>query len=157
METSSNTEKTVSPFRQILILVILAGALFIIEREFSNFLGKRAVSKSGMESLEISKAFELGQQDNKRLLVNFSAYWCGYCRSFESGTLSDNAVQEFIQNRFHYVRLEHTDKKLREWFDKYQIYGFPTVLIISPEGTIVSQVSADEDPTRFLAQFEKKS
>ena len=142
-----------SPTRQFLILIILAASIFLIEREFSVWLGKRAVTNSGMPSLEIEEAFKLAKNDGNPLLVNFSAYWCGYCRSFENGALANPEVQEFVQKQFHYVRLEHTDKSMRHWFDRYEVIGFPTLLIIAPGGYSLDQVQAIDNPEKFLAQF----
>ncbi len=86
-------------------------------------------------------------------MVNFSAYWCGYCRAFEKGTLSNTQVQKTILDNFHYVRLEHTESEQRLWFDRYQVTGFPTVLIISPDGVVTGQLNPSEDANTFIKQI----
>lgn len=151
--SQSHEKKKTSLIRQFLILVVIGVSLFLVQREFSIWQGKRAVSNSGMPSLTINKALALAELDNKPLMVNFSAYWCGYCRAFERGSLANREVQTAIQQRFHYVRLEHTNPEDRKWFDHYQIFGFPTVLIVSPSGEILGQIVALREPSKFLNQL----
>jgi len=146
------SQKT-SLFRQFLILVVVGISIVLIQREFSIWLGKRAVDESRMTSLTIESALALAQKDNKPLMVNFSAYWCSYCRAFEKTSLSDEEVQTTIKERFHYVRLEHTEPSDRKWFDRYQVFGFPTVLIVSPAGEFIDQIATYNKPQDFLKQI----
>ena len=154
--THTQDKKQISLIRQFLILAVIGISLFLIQREFSIWQGKRAVSNSGMPSLTINKALTLAEIDNKPLMVNFSAYWCGYCRAFERGSLADLDVQTAIQQRFHYVRLEQTKPEDRKWFDHYKIFGFPTVLIVSPSGEIIDQIVALREPNEFLNQLRQQ-
>jgi len=149
--------RPLSRIKKIAIFFVVIAAGLLAEREFSIWLGKQAVAKNNLPALSLEQALILSQRDGKPLLVNFSAYWCGYCRAFEKGTLANPRVQESIQQSFHYLRLEYTNKADKRWFNHYQIYSFPSLLILDSNGKQIATARAEQQAQAFLAEINRQT
>lgn len=139
--------------RKLLILIICCLSIVYIERQVSILWGKYAVQNSELRSYNFAQAIGQTGIAKKKILLNFSAYWCGACRQFERKILADKDVQTAIEENFLYVRLEQTDEQHDALFERYNITAYPTLLVADALGTPIEPIVATTQKENFLAQI----
>ena len=82
---------------------------------------------------------EAGQQlpvaDGKLMVIDFNATWCGPCRKFAPHF---DKVAEKYSSKAKFVRVDVD--KLPQLAAMYGVQGIPTVIYISPDGTVDQSV-----------------
>jgi thioredoxin:protein disulfide reductase len=84
----------------------------------------------------------LARTEGKPMMVDFRADWCVACKELEHDTFSDPRVIELAQN-FVTVRVDATDRtaEIRDLEETYGIIGLPWVAFVSPEGTVLADLT----------------
>ena len=114
------------------------------------------------EALKSAKA-------NKRYVVAvFSGSdWCGWCKKLEKEILSTETFRKGATGRYELVYIdnprnknllsEHGKKNNSELTSKYDIHGFPTVLILDADGKKVAEMGYDAGgPKKYLEKIEEE-
>ncbi len=107
---------------------------------------------------------------NKRYVVAvFSGSdWCTWCKKLEEEILSTEAFRKGAVGKYELVYIdnprnkdllsEHGKKNNRKLTSKYEIGGFPTVLILDAEGEEVAKLGYDKNgPERYLEKIEEET
>ena len=82
------------------------------------------------------QAFEEARRQDKPILLSLSAVWCHWCHVMDETTYSDEAVIQYINDRFVPVRVDNDqrpDINLR-----YNMGGWPTTAFLTPDGEILT-------------------
>ena len=61
--------------------------------------------------VSIEEAYELAQQDGKKILIDFYTDWCGWCKKLDADTYSKSAVIEYINETYHAVKFDAERKE----------------------------------------------
>jgi len=93
-------------------------------------------------------ALALAKQQNKPLLLAFSAPWCPYCRQMQKTAYVDPHVVE-ISRRFIPVRID-TDNH-PALVEKYAVGPIPAYFILAPDGARLAQSVGATPPADFAA------
>lgn len=140
------------PFwQQALLVLVLLGLFLVLERQFQNFLGKRAIAFANLPQQNLGQALEKSAADGKPVLANFSALWCGSCRTLERQVLADPAVREQILSGYHYARVEYEDPEQAKWFRRFKVDSFPVLIRI--DGRMMRTLQTTYDAAAFLEQI----
>lgn len=99
---------------------------------------------------DLNQALADARQKNRLLLIYFSGSdWCGYCRVLDAEVFSKPRFQEFAEANLVTVQadfpqakpqpeaLQIQNERLQRQF---QVEGFPTLLVFSPEGELIAQL-----------------
>ena len=117
------------------------------------------------------KAAETAKKENKFMLVDFSGSdWCGWCVKLDNEVFKKTEFEEFAKENIVCVMLDFPQtKKLEESLvnqnkalkKKYNVKGFPTVLILNPDGEVVEktgyQKGGPEKYVAFIKEVIKKN
>ena len=108
-----------------------------------------AFAAEWMTDFEAAKA--KAAQENKAVLVDFTGSdWCGYCIKLRKEVLDKPAFEEYAADKFVLVEVDMPRQKqlppaLAEQNQKlcaqYGIQGFPTLLVLTPEGKVMGGFS----------------
>ena len=86
---------------------------------------------------QIADALALASKDNKRVLVQFGANWCGWCHKLHALFDSDKDISAFLQKNYVVVMVD-IDKKHNADVDlKYGHpikHGLPVIVILDSAG-----------------------
>ena len=113
-------------------------------------LGRAAFAATGLPERTWSEVQSLAREQNKPLLLDFSAYWCGYCRQLDREVLSDERVKTRIDEHYIFVRLDSENLDTIGLMRQYGVQGFPTLIITAADGTLLRQLPSSAEPDAFL-------
>lgn len=139
------------------ILAALAGVallgvlvLAVLWMTSPNQLGRAAFAATGLPKRTLAEAQQLSRETSKPLLINFSAYWCGFCRKLDRMVMVDERVKARINEKYVFVRLDSEDPQTRTLMRTYGVHVFPTLLVAQADGTPVRFISLAYEPDNFL-------
>ena len=100
-------------------------------------------------------SFDDGQaaarRDHKRLLVDFMAEWCGWCKKMDQEVYSLPAVAALGRD-FVFVRID-VDKQ-PEVARRYQVTAYPTVIVMDGEARALKTIVGYEPAPEFLKDIQ---
>lgn len=100
---------------------------------------------------DFDKAVEVAKAQKKNLLVDFTGSdWCGWCKKLHAEVFSQPefvaaAPKDFVLVALDYPHAPEIKAKVpnpqrnAELAAKYGIQGYPTIMVLSPEGEVVAQ------------------
>jgi len=107
-------------------------------------------------------------KENKPVMIDFYAVWCGPCKMLDRKTYSDPAVTAF-SNKFLNARFDAEKGEGRELARRFKVMNYPTIIFLKPDGTEIDRQIGYLGPREFLklmrdyyngvntlAYFEKK-
>ena len=98
-------------------------------------------------STDYKKAQEEAKTSHKLVLLNFTGSdWCGYCIQLDRAILSQPQFKDYATKNLVLVELDfprrkaqpaETRKQNQELAERYQIEGFPTLVVLNGDGKTV--------------------
>lgn len=95
----------------------------------------------------LDSALQEARKTKRPLLVYFSTVWCGPCQIMKRTTFKDANV---IRESKRWVMVSIDGDKQPKVATKYKIDGYPTMLILKPNGTIVSRAGGEMSAKAWL-------
>lgn len=124
-----------------------------------------AIAASGWSD-DYDKAVAQAKTDKKMVLLDFTGSdWCGWCIKLDKEVFSKPKFKEYAKENLVLVEVDFPQgkrlpKKTKEQNEKLKaehgIRGFPTIVVLDPEGKKVGQLGYMEGgPEAFIAALEK--
>ncbi len=121
---------------------------------------------SSVEALEwetdFKKALSAAKASGKYIMLDFSGSdWCGWCIKLEKEVFSQDAFKDFAEKNLVCVLVDFPRKKMqtgeqkqqnRDLATKYGIRGYPTIIILSPDGEPVDMTGYLQGGSRNYVQ-----
>jgi thioredoxin-related protein len=105
--------------------------------------------EAGEWETDFEKASRAAKASGKHMLLDFSGSdWCGWCMRLDKEVFSQDTFKDYAKKYLVLVNLDFPRKKklseeLRKQNDalakKYRVRGYPTVLLLSPDGKLVGR------------------
>jgi thioredoxin-related protein len=96
---------------------------------------------------DLLKAKEQAKQENKLILLDFTGSdWCGWCIKLHHDTFSKQEWADYAKKNLVLVEVDfpHTKEQPESLKNanaalqsKYSVNGFPTIIVLKPDGTVV--------------------
>lgn len=104
-----------------------------------------AADQSGIWQSDYDAALKQAAAENKYVLVSISGLeWCGWCKALENEVFSKPEFIAYAKDNLICVLLDFNSsgratnaefaKQHEMLLEKFQVQGFPTVLILNPQG-----------------------
>jgi thioredoxin-related protein len=113
---------------------------------------------------DYAKAEQLAEELDRPMLLDFTGSdWCGWCMKLDDEVFSKPEFKKYAKENLILVKLDFPKQKelppaIKEQNDKllrkYSIRGFPTLIILSPDGEKIGQMGYMKGgPDPFLKQL----
>ena len=135
--------------RKILTWVGIAALVYFGNVQLQTWLGHRALAKTGLEIHSLEEGLSLAASSDRLVLASVSAIWCSSCRTFDSKVLSDEGVRRLIDEGFVFVRLEYESDEGKAFRERYDVEGFPRLLVLDANAEVVAYLPTVYDPAAF--------
>jgi protein disulfide-isomerase len=138
-------------FLSILMIVALTSMAF-------------ATKEGWLDDLEKAKA--QAKAENKKILLDFTGSdWCGWCKKLDKEVFSQQAWKDYAAKHLVLVEVdfprgfqlpEATKKQNDELAKKFQIQGYPTIIITTASGNKRGELGYVEGgPEAFIKELKK--
>jgi thioredoxin-related protein len=120
---------------------------------------------------DYQKAQQEAKANNKLLFINFTGSdWCGFCILLDRQVFSRSEFKDYASKNLVLLEIDFprpggdrwkaqsdgVKKQNQELAMKYQIFGFPTIVVVNGEGKLVGALGYMEGgPSAFIAELEK--
>ena len=95
--------------------------------------------------LTLEQALEKAKAENKFVLINFHTKTCGPCKKMEKTVFPNPICGEFVNKHFVPIMIDGEDGGTgQEIAKKYDIFIFPTYLILLPDGFKEGEIAGAE-------------
>ncbi len=118
-------------------------------------------------STDLKKAQEEAKANHKLLLLDFTGSdWCGYCFQLDKAILSQQQFKDYANKNLVLVEIDFPRRKAQsvdvqkqnqELAERYQIDGFPTLIVLDGDGKTVWRYEGlyTGGIAAFLAELDK--
>lgn len=130
--------------------LLIVGGIFLSTRTnlFSTDRSQAVATSSKIEWLtDYKAALAKAKAENKLVVVDFYATWCGPCKMLDQNTFTDQRV---YRKMTEFVPLKIDVDQQREIAAQYGIRSLPTTAIIKADGQTVSGMIGFMDADRYL-------
>ncbi len=111
---------------------------------------------------DFKKVSATAKVSGKYIMLDFSGSdWCGWCIKLEKEVFSQDSFKDFAEKNLVCVLVDFPQKKKqtrelkqqnRDLATKYGILGYPTIIILSPDGEPVGKTGYLQGGSRSYAQ-----
>ena len=130
----------------LITLAIVYGGV----RGLQKYWGGQVFEGTGLPKITLAQALERAPAENKPIIAELSATWCGTCRSMDRLVFSDPQVKEFLTHQVIYVRIDEKDSEAEHFTQTYNAQGYPTILLLDVQGQLIHYLPLTYDPGKFL-------
>lgn len=145
------TPDTKSTLRRWSIYAVIIAGIYFANVEVQTYLGKKALHATGLEVVELDRALALADREDKLVLADMSAIWCPTCRRLDRTVFSNSRVQDAIAASYVFSRIEYESAEGEAFMEKYNVFGYPTLLVLNPDGSLARRLPLTFDSDAFIA------
>jgi len=135
------------------IAAVVATGAYFAHTAWQTQLGEDALKATALNFLPLDQALANARQQGKPVLVDFSAIWCPTCRAMHATVFTNNEVKRAISDKYVLSRVDYESPEAPEFMRRYAVQGFPTLLVITENGTLLRKIPVTLDPVAFAASL----
>lgn len=114
-----------------------------------------SVAHAGVEwsTASFDQILSQAKQENRHVIIDFYATWCGPCKRLDEVTYQDANVIEFLNSNIP-VKYDAEKGVGEELAGKYRIVAYPTLLVIAPDGKVIDRHIGYLEPEPFIGKMK---
>lgn len=107
---------------------------------------------TGIKWYGYDEGMAAGKKEGKKILINFYADWCTYCKKMDRETFSNSNVATYMNENFIAIKLNSDIEK--QLSKEFRVGGLPTTIFIDPNGEKIMVLPGYLDRAMFLSCLE---
>ena len=130
----------------------LAGKTIILDLEAVKVTRAAALNTKPIEWIEEYDAgLTQAKKRGKPVFLLLYADWCGWCKKTMTETIPDPRISG-LQDKFVWVKV-NSDKE-KKYKQQYGQNGFPMIVLLKPDGTVLKKIDGYRDARALKAELE---
>jgi thiol-disulfide isomerase/thioredoxin len=120
------------------VVIFLVGLLGVV---LWNWVGKRHGVGTIVWKTDVKGAMTEAKGSGKRVLVDFSATWCGPCQRMAEDVWPDGEVARVVGEKYVPVAVDIDSESGKVLARAYDVDAVPTVMVLDEGGKVVRQAN----------------
>lgn len=137
----------------LLLFIAIPFAVYFVNVEVQSYFGKRAFENTGLQSQSLQETLLKAKAENKLVLVDVSAVWCGTCRKLDNEIFADEKVKSVIDEKFVFTRIELETPEGERFLRERNTAGVPNLWVLDSDGNNIKRLPITFDPDEFLNEL----
>lgn len=105
------------------------------------------------QDITLEEALEKAKAENKKVFLDCYTTWCGPCKTMDKYVFPLEVVGKYFNNTFVNVKFDmETPRALN--VKRYPISGYPTYLILNPDGTVYHKMVGGRTEFEFIDEVK---
>lgn len=115
----------------------------------------------GINWVSFDEAIKLGADEQKIIVIDVYAPWCGWCNRFQSEVYTDDTIEAFVNENFAITRLNLDETEQTHEFKGYTLTpsqlgsalgatGTPTTVFLASNGDYITRLPGFVGPDDYL-------
>jgi thioredoxin-related protein len=136
--------------------------IFILGSGFT--LKDKSLDDTPINWTDIEQAQKLAKEAPKKVFIDFTAKWCGWCKVMDKKTFTDPEVADYMNKNYYAVKMNFDSKETfsylgetyaaKQLAEKYGITGLPTMLLASADFKTIEQIVGYHKPNPFIKRLK---
>lgn len=102
------------------------------------------------ESTDYQTAIDKATMQNKPVMLHFYANWCPPCKKMRKVTFGNKELAELLNTHFINIKLNVDTQEGRIQSAKYNIEGFPVVILFNTQGEMVYRQTGFQEASAII-------
>jgi protein disulfide-isomerase len=103
---------------------------------------------------DLDAALAAAKDGNKKILVDFTASWCGWCTKLKEDVFSQKDFLAYAKEKLILVVIDADQK--RDLVDQYGVQGFPTIILLDSAGKEAHRIVGYKPLNEFIEELKSK-
>jgi thiol:disulfide interchange protein len=100
------------------------------------------------QKITLEEALKKAEAEKKPVFVDVFTTWCGPCKLLDSITFQDSKVSQLLIDKTIPIKVD--GEVHRDFIENFKIEGFPTLLLLNPDGTMKARFVGYVDAARLV-------
>ena len=121
-----------------------------------NAVEAKVEQETTFQDLTLEEAFEKAKKEEKYVFISFYTKTCVPCKKMKTTVFSTSECNEYINKHFIPIMVDGEDDGIgTEIAKKYEVFIFPTYMILLPDGSKEGEIlGAEYDVNKFLGMLK---
>ena len=103
--------------------------------------------------IPINEAIKKAKQENKKVLLYFTADWCGPCKYMDKFVFKNDTVKTYLIEHYIAIKINESTWKGEKLAKKFMVNSYPTFIVLNKEGVKVKRFVGQTSVKGFVAQI----
>ena len=126
-------------------------------RGIQNYWSAQDFEGTGLPKITLANALKRAKAENKPIIAELSATWCGTCRNMDRKVFSDPQVKQFLTEQALCARIDEKDAEAEHFTQIYDAQGYPTIVLLNTQGELQRYLPLTYEPEEFLQAVKSET
>lgn len=114
-------------------------------------------NREGIQFADLSyeESLKKAAAEGKRVFIDCYTTWCGPCKSMNAQVFPDKRLGDYFRTHFVALKMDMEKGEGVELGKKFDISAYPTLLVLEPDGTVVTRIVGARGVEKLLGELKE--